>query len=465
MRPEQIVWRLLHLVASLLMSLALVAGNAGCSLIQGAADIPGHAVRAVSQGPNTVPVDPAEVQANLLRFADEFDSGISSGIGNLRRGTNALNRAEILRWKIAFCNKTTSIVSGPHAVANLLDMAVFVTITRVALEEHWQPEVFVESARAMLECCRSSETNIWRLVAQVITPEQQTELRAAIAAWCRKNTMTESLLAASVDDFVTPVAAANKSNTVRSGSVFDLLKLDPFSGLDPATREIAQTRLLAQRAFYLTQKMPQLLRWQMELLSLNTVEMPAVHQLVLNSTQLTTSADRLARVAEKLPAQVSAERAEIFKTLQTQEQELTPLVEQMRETLVAGSQMSTSLNTTLITFDAVMKRFGIGEIGTVEVASTNRASFRITDYTKTAAQLEATARQLSELLRTFDQTLGSTNFTQLAVRIRPAIQQAQTGGRELVDYAFWKGVLFVAVVFVAALLYRLIAARMMRGGH
>ena len=34
---------------------------------------------------------------------------------------------------------------------------------------------------------------------------------------------------------------------------------------------------------------------------------------------------------------------------------------------------------------------------------------------------------------------------------------------EIVDYAFWKGLLFVGLVCVLALLYRLIAARLLRG--
>ncbi len=62
-----------------------------------------------------------------------------------------------------------------------------------------------------------------------------------------------------------------------------------------------------------------MLRWQTELLTLNATQLPAVQQLVTNSTQLTASVERFAAVAEKLPDQVSAERAEIFKTLQSQE--------------------------------------------------------------------------------------------------------------------------------------------------
>ena len=163
--------------------------------------------------------------------------------------------------------------------------------------------------------------------------------------------------------------------------MFSLLQVDPLSGLDPAVREIAQTRLFAERALFVTQKMPMLLRWQTELLSVNAVEMPAVQQLVTNSTQIAASVERFARVAEQLPGQVSTEREEILKALQSQESKLTPLVNEVRQTLTAGSQMSTSLNTTLTTFDALMKRFGVGETNNAAPPghqSPNRSASRTT---------------------------------------------------------------------------------------
>jgi hypothetical protein len=66
------------------------------------------------------------------------------------------------------------------------------------------------------------------------------------------------------------------------------------------------------------------------------------------------------------------------------------------------------------------------------------------------------------LLQTFEQTLGANNRTQLVAQISPVVQQAQAGGRELVDYAFQKALLFVAVVLLAALLYRLLTAGLTR---
>ncbi len=446
----------------LCLSLLLVGLAAGCRLMQTAVDAPGQTVRAVTPGKKDKhTVDPVEAQQMLLRFADEYSMQMINGVDNLRRGTNALSPAEVLQGKIKLGSETWSIASGPNAVANLLDMTVFVTVTRMGLEEHWQPKVFGESALPMLEYSRNSETQVWRLASMVLTPEQQTELRQAIKVWHGQNPLPESLVATRALGFASRVAEGGKGEAAKPGSVFSLLNMDPLAGMDPAVREIAQTRMFAERALFVAQKMPMLLRWQTELLSVNAVEMPAVQQLVSNTTQIAASVERFAALAEKLPAQVSTEREEILKALESQEKNLKPLVNEVRQTITAGSQMSTSLNTTLTTFDALMKRFGVGETNNVSSPDTNSAPFRIQDYTATAAQLEATARQLTELLVTLDRTIGSTNLAQLSAQVGPAIQQAQTGGKEIVDYAFWKGILLVVIALVAALFYRFLSNRLL----
>ena len=231
----------------LTLCLLFLTLGTGCRVIRGVANVPGQTVRAVTPGKqNKDAVDPVEAQQTLLRFADEFSTRMILGVDQLRRGPNALDRAEVLQWKIALGTETCAIASGPNAVANLLDMTVFVTVIRAALEEHWQPKVFGESARPMLESCRDAETNIWQFTGRVFKPEQQAELRTAIAAWRRQNPLPESVLAARAVGFAAQVAQANQADPTKAGSVFSLLNVDPLAGMDPAVREIAQTRLFAR---------------------------------------------------------------------------------------------------------------------------------------------------------------------------------------------------------------------------
>jgi hypothetical protein len=439
------------------LSLLLFSLATGCGLLRTASKVPGEAVKAVTPGKKDAKaINPVEVQDTMLRFTDAFMTQSSLDIDRLRRGTNAVDATEVLQWKIAFTTEMTSIASGPNEIANLLDMTVFITVTRMSLEEYWLPRVFGESARPLLETCRNAETEIWRLANSVLTPQQRAELQQAIVLWREKNPIPDNVFAARAVGFAARVVRATQPGSAKPGSVFDLLSLDPVAGLDPAVREIAQTRLFAERGLFVAQRMPKLLRWQTELLSMNALELPSVQQLITNSTRIASAVDRFATVAEKLPEQLSAEREQILKALESQEKTLTPLVDNMRQTLTAGTQMSTSLNTTLTTFDVLMKRFGVGETNNAGPPDTNAEPFHILDYARTAAQLEVTARQLTELLDRFDQTIASTNLTQLSTR-------AESGGKQVVDYAFWRAVLFVVIVLLAFLIYRFVSARLLSG--
>ena len=61
--------------------------------------------------------------------------------------------------------------------------------------------------------------------------------------------------------------------------------------------------------------MPALIRWQTELLVIQTAEMPQMEKLLANTTQLSESADRFSQIAERLPGLISAERQQIVQSL------------------------------------------------------------------------------------------------------------------------------------------------------
>ena len=430
----------------LYLSLLLLAFSTNCGVLQGAVPILGWLMPGKSGRMNKQAELLVEVQESLFRFADEYSMQMVNGVDNLRRGTDALSPAEVLQKKIAIASEIWSIASGPNAVADLIDMTVLVTVMRMTLEDYWQPKVFGKSALPMLAYSRSAEADIWKLAGKVLKPEQLTDLRQSIAAWHHQISLRESLVAWRSLDFASLVEAFGQNEVRKPGGVFSLLNVDPLAGMEPAVREVAQTRMFGERVLFVTQNMPTLLRWQTELLSVNAVEMPAVQQLISNSTQLSVSVERFAYVAEQLPKQISTEREEIVKVLQTQEKDIASLLGQ-------GTQFSASLNTTFTTFDALMKRLGVGEPKAVP--------FRIQDYTQSAAQIEATAERLTEFLGMLDRTMSSSNLAQFSAQVDLVVQQAQAGEKEVVDYAFWKGILLVVIVLVAALIYRFLVTRLM----
>lgn len=446
-------YSLLPVLGLLACSVFVLLFSTGCRVVRTTAELPVRAVNTITPGQKKSNIsDPVEMQQTLLRFSDEFSSRMVSAVEGLNDGTNALSAVNALRIKIAISTESVAIATGPNAYADLLDMVAFVTANRMALEQYWQPKYFGASADPMIEICKDAEAQIWRVASQTLDTNLQTQLRNAIDEWHSKNPTPGRIIGVRTLEVASKLQKSITPDSGTTGNIFGLLMLDPFAGMDPAVREIAQSRLLAERALYVAQKMPSILRWQAELLSLQATQNPDLQQIITNSTQITATLERFATVAEALPGQVREEREAILQSLQSQEKEVSSL-------LVEATAMSDSLNTTLTTFDGMLKMFGVGETNNPAPPDTNSQPFRIQDYTQTAAQLGATARQLTELINALNSTLTSTNLLALSDKLEPAVQRAETGGKAVVDYAFWKGVLLVGLALIAAMAYRLVANR------
>jgi len=442
------------------LSLLLVFLTA-CRVVQNTAELPGKTVGLVTNAgkPKPPTVDPVEVQQTVLRFADEFSAAMVVGVDKLRRGTNALDPAEALQWKLALDTETSSIASGANPCANFLDLTVFVTVTRIALEDHWQPKAFGESAEPMLGSCRGVETNLCLFAGKLLSPAQQAELRAAIQNWRAHNPQPENVLGARAVGFASQVASANNTDLAKPGSVFNLLMIDPLAGMDPAVREIAQSRLFAERALYVTRKLPRIVRWQTELLSLNTVRLPAVQQLVTNSTELASSVGTFARVADQLPRLVNdqreaaiqqifdnlaTERTNLVATLAADDLKLRATLSELRQTLDAGTELTRSA-------DKFMTRFDTGTNAPQPApVNPNARPFDILDYATTAKEVTTTLKELNATINSLDKS---------APQMQKASAAFENAGHHLLNRLFLLGAGLILLLLVGSYLVVLACRR------
>ncbi len=346
--------------------------------------------------------------------------------------------------RIAITSDILAIVTGANTYANLLDMIIFASLNRMNIEDYWMPKFYGESAKPYLLASQEVEKEIWRIAATALKKEQLSELRAAINAWHAQHKDVRSPRDLGSLGFASEVAQMNRSPQAGlTSSVFNLLSIDPLAGLDPATRELANTRLFAERGLFLARHMPTLIRWETELLAIQTAEMPQMEKLLANTTQLAESADRFSQTAERLPGLISAEREQIVQALNAQLPGLTSLAAQTEKALDAGKLMSTASTATLKSFQDVVRQLQASP------SNPEAEPFRINDYTAAAAQINATAQDLVRLLQAFDQTLVPGKFDGLSTQLTALTRQTQASGKELVDYTF-RQTLFLGLILIGS---------------
>ena len=289
-----------------------------------------------------------------------------------------------------------------------------------------------------------------------------------IEAWRRQNPDQRHVDAIRFRELAAAVGMAQQVATPPPNSVFSLLFLNPLSGLDPTAVAIQETRQLAERAMYYSQRMPTLLNWQVQLLSLQLVNQPETRQILSDTERLTRSTEAFARVTDQLPklvndqreaainqilAGLAAERTNLLAGLAAEEQKARALLAETRETLNAGSQMAASVNTAVQSLDAFVR--SVSPATNRPAASTNSKPFNVLDYGTAASQVGAASKDLG----------GAADFSEREHSpVGPVAAGDHRDAQRLVQHAFWLGLTLILILLAgsvaAGLVYRMLAAKL-----
>jgi hypothetical protein len=231
-----------------------------------------------------------------------------------------------------------------------------------------------------------------------------------------------------------------RGDTSPSG-VFALLNMDPLASLDPATRELTQTRLFAERALYIGQRLPQVIEWQMEVLAIRSVQMPEVTRMMDSTSQIAGSGERLSKTIEALPAFFASEREKILRAVSEQSAGLTLLAKATQGGFTAGSQMALETRETLKTFDQISQR-----LASIP-SDPNAPPFDVRDWGKTAVEISTMTSQLESLLSLIQSISEKKGIAELS-------EESRATGIALMDHAVKSILLLFTLCGILAMLIR-----------
>jgi hypothetical protein len=425
-------------------------------------------IAAPGQGSLTV----TQLQSELLRFADDYASSVANAADGAAKSAGTREALVAgLKWKLDQATAVYVSATGENPVWDALDVVVLAVVSRMVVEDAKTKEEFGAAVAPLLETHRELEASAWTLVGQILGPEQRRQLEGLIVEWRTQNPRERSVGAIHFREFAlsTEKEKGSPLGKLGTGSIFSLLRIDPFAGLDPATVAIEQSRELAARTVAYFERAPTLLRWQAELLALQLANQPDPRQLLADADRVSRSMESVSKTAEGLPALVkeereaaiaqllagvAAEREAILRELDAREATIRGLLGETRQTLEAGTAMSTSLDATIKSLDAFVHYVSPPEPKTAPPGPPGKP-FDVLDYGKSAAQVGGMARDLTALLGSVDKAVPA---------LARASQEAGENLQRVVDRAFWRGLVLVLALLVgsvlAALAYRAIARRL-----
>jgi hypothetical protein len=389
-----------------------------------------------------------------MRFADRYAGRIINALLDFQGSPEDRVRAQT--WKLQQVQAAYTIASGPDPMSNALDMVVLASLSRMVVDDWSVTERYGDRVRPLQEAHRELERQAWGLAEGVLTEAQTAQLHDIVSRWRRENPQFRSVAYIRFGDLAKLTGAGEKAaeGPSKEHSLFSVLGLDPLANLDPAVREIAQTRQLAERSIYYFQHVPNLLDLQAERFTDQFAAMPETRSLLASVNRISLVGDASERMVQSLPEMVDREReallSQLMQGLDKRSAEISAVSGDLRSTLVAGTETANALHATLETADRLTARYA-------KTDETSGPRFDIREYTQAASEVAAAAHELSALTERADTLLPA---------MRQATDEMADRIKQIQDRLFLELLLLVvaaiAASLLAALVYRAAVARIQK---
>jgi hypothetical protein len=203
------------------------------------------------------PVSSVELQQSLQRFTGEFIDSVTQAMKALDDPKRPERQELALRRLLLYGSSSLDIASGPLPEVNMLDMIVFLSLSRHVLESYWVPKQLGPEAQPAVSAFEASEATLWSLSNRILSTSQQGQVHQLIRDWLSRHADQVDVEWVRFQDFA-----------LRSGAVAQERADDAqgmLGSLKSASQSADQAVRLAERALFLGNRMPFLLRLQARL--------------------------------------------------------------------------------------------------------------------------------------------------------------------------------------------------------
>lgn len=464
---------------------------AGCSLMRGPADR-NAATSGISIETLRMWLEQAQdgFEVNIRRATDELLNGQPS------RRTQRL----CLLWKMQIIPVARAALDQPDARRGMLDFWALCVRMEQYLTIGEGRELFGDQQAVAIAAAKQCTEDIESIVREVVPRDQYAQADADVDALAARFPIR--------GEFRTEIVriASEKPNDLTFGlkQVLEmtLAPFDALKGVDRTAAAIREFTAVAARLTDVMRTLPEDTRMQTQLLALDLEQIETLQLAAKSMQSASESAARLAETAETLPQALRGELDAALAALEEKQGEIQKTLAETRATL---KQLDESAKSVQATAESTAKA-GDAWTGTVQafqemVASmrgpqngaspqantlheaTSQAaavggdvavsppresrSFDINDYTKTAEALDAAARQLRELTREVRDLSGSKELAQtfraLNDRVDLFVGSTRSTAESTVDHLAWRAVQLVLFFFALAIIYRVVATRVIAG--
>ena len=232
-----------------------------------------------------------ELQLELMSYADRYASVVVQALEDAERMDPPPETRQVLLGDAVFSTAAAfTTAADPEPQLALLDLVVMTTLGRMVYEDYWRPRLGAY-AEPGVAAFTKLERDIWNVAAPILDADQQQELRERIDAFREDNPELSTFSHLRFADFPSKRADSTLKKK-KSGGIFGSVR--------HISDQVEQTRILAERALYLSTRLPLLTGGFADAWTTRLSSNPAIEELRADLHTFAVVSDRLATVAEKL---------------------------------------------------------------------------------------------------------------------------------------------------------------------
>jgi hypothetical protein len=465
-------------VIAVLVSLSLMPLSTACA-------------RAASEPDNSK----LKIQALVMSMADDYIASVSESVSFLTHSGKLDSKGRWLAQSFLrnAVGASLDIAVGSNPSVSILDLLVLTSLQSWSFETHWIPSGIGDTGNLGLDHLKQAEVHAWTTAKAILTEEQLVTLREVIDAWISENPDRTVVALVRFDEFADERKISSLS---LRGKARGLL-----SEVSEAGAAVEDVRLLGERLLWLAGRYLYLLGEQTELTAYRLIDQPEGAQIMaaINSTEqlskalterigtfqgdledqqaaffLRISTERTAAISQlenaleavvektfdstaesinyqrteaidQLFDRLAQERKMFLDDIASRQNELLGVMTELNETITVSGTLAKELTGTVNAIDNVVSRFDADP-------DKRREPLRMTDVRDAAIEAGRTAEQVTLLL---ERVINLSESNSLDQRISFVTDFSE----DLINQAFWRGVILILLLIIGLGLIRLVPLR------
>lgn len=378
-----------------------------------------------------------DLRLALMQYASRFEATIVATADTISAGTkDPVIQRRTLRWKLGITPVVNQAAFLAEPEAAYVAMLTVATAMNEFLTTGAGTDAFAAQQPLAIEASNELLQAAVELGDRFLTEKELKHVTQDVQNLVRAQPIRGEFVAEQVQTLVT---------TTEASPIFDwvtAIPLSPFramQGVDAGAQAIREFNDTAREMSRIIASMPRLIRWNIELMTLNISQQGDIETTLESFQQLAQSAELLSQTAQALPEDVREVLAEVERSGTT----LTPLAQSLEHSATAVAEAG--------------KAWGalIAEVSKPPAdPSKPSRPFDIREWQQTAAQIGNAATELRALLESADSLAKSEALAGPFADLEARVAKVEAGSRALVDLAALRGLQLIGVFFLLLFVYR-----------